>query len=50
MAPDEPIPGTNAESNSEVVLVLPDNSREPELTQVLQDAQDKYFARKRQGQ
>jgi hypothetical protein len=50
MAPDEPIPGTNAESNSEVVLVLPDNSRDPELTQVLQDAQDKYFARKRQGQ
>ena len=50
MVPDEPIPGTSAESNSEVVLVLPDNSRDPELTQVLQDAQDKYFARKRQGQ
>ena len=50
MAPDEPIPGANAESNSEVVLVLPDNSRDPELTQALQDAQDKYFARKRQGQ
>ena len=50
MAPDEPIQGTSAESNSEVVLVLPDNSRDPELTQVLQDAQDKYFARKRQGQ
>ena len=32
-------------SNSEVVLVLPDNSRDPELTQVLQDAQEKYFAR-----
>jgi hypothetical protein len=28
------------------VLVLPDNSRDPELTQVLQDAQEKYFARK----
>ena len=50
MAPDEPIPGTSAESNSEVVLVLPDNSRDPELTQVLQDAQAKYFARKRQRQ
>ena len=50
MAPDEPIPGANAESNSEVLLVLPDNSRDLELTQVLRDAQDKYFARKRQGQ
>jgi hypothetical protein len=50
MAPDEPIPGANAESDSEVLLVLPDNSRDLELTQVLQDAQDKYFARKRQGQ
>jgi hypothetical protein len=50
MVPDEPIPGANAESNSEVLLVLPDNSRDLELTQVLQDAQDKYFARKRQGQ
>ena len=45
-----PIPGANAESNSEVLLVLPDNSRDLELTQVLRDAQDKYFARKRQGQ
>ena len=26
--------------------VLPDNNRDPELTQVLQDAQQKYFARK----
>jgi len=50
MAPDESIPGANAESNSEVLLVLPDNSRDIELTQVLRDAQDKYFARKRQGQ
>ena len=48
MPPDEPVPGTDAGSNSEVVLVLPDNSRDPELTQVLQDAQEKYFARKRQ--
>ena len=47
MVPDEPIPGTSAESNSEVVLVLPDNSRDPELTEVLQKAQEKYFARKR---
>jgi len=49
-APDEPVPGTDAEPNSEVVLVLPDNSRDPELTQALQDAQAKYFARRRQRQ
>jgi hypothetical protein len=45
-APDNPIPGADAESNSAVVLVLPDNSRDPELTEVLRDAQEKYFARK----
>jgi hypothetical protein len=33
-----------------MVLVLPDNSRDPELTQLLQEAQQKYFARKRQQQ
>ena len=41
--PEDPIPG--AESKPEV-LVLPDNNRDPELTQVLRDAQEKYFARK----
>jgi hypothetical protein len=35
----------DAGSGSEV-LVLPDNNRDPELTQVLQDAQEKYFTRK----
>jgi hypothetical protein len=45
---DDSIPNADAGSNSEVVLVLPDNSRDPELTQVLQDAQRKYFVRKRQ--
>jgi hypothetical protein len=48
MAPDDPIPGTDFESNSQVVLVLPDNSRDPELTQVLLRAQEKYFAKNRQ--
>jgi hypothetical protein len=32
------------------VLILPDNNRDPELTQVLKDAQQKYFAGKRQRQ
>jgi hypothetical protein len=44
--PDHPVPGSDAEANSPVVLVLPDNSRDPELTQLLRDAQEKYFARK----
>jgi hypothetical protein len=43
---DDPVPGSGAAANSQVVLVLPDNSRDPELTQVLQDAQEKYFAGK----
>jgi hypothetical protein len=46
MTPDDPIPGAEAESNSQVVLVMPDNSRDPELTQALRDAQEKYFVRK----
>src|ERR1700730_4114786 len=37
--PDQPIPGVGDGSNSSVVLVLPDNGRDPELTQVLQSAQ-----------
>src|ERR1700723_2868608 len=41
-APDDPVPGSGAEANSPVVLVLPDNSRDPELTEVLRDAQEKY--------
>jgi hypothetical protein len=35
----------DAGSSSEV-LVLPDNYRDPELTQILQDAQEKYFVGK----
>ena len=47
-AADDAISRTAAEPKSDVVLVLPDNSRDPELTQVLRDAQDKYFSRKPQ--
>src|SRR5271156_2057160 len=43
VAPDHPAPGSDTEANSPVVL-LPDNSRDPELTQALQEAQEKYFA------
>ena len=46
--PDNSVPDADAESRSEVVLVVPDNSRDPELTRALQDAQEKYFARESQ--
>jgi hypothetical protein len=49
-APSLPISDTEAELNSNVILVLPDNRRDPELTQVLRDAQQKYFVRKQRRQ
>ena len=45
-APDTPVSG-DGEANDPVVLILPDNSRDPELTEVLRTAQEKHFARKR---
>src|SRR6266436_6727327 len=48
LAADDPVPSADAGSNSEVILTLPDNNRDPELTQVLRDAQQRYFAGKRQ--
>jgi hypothetical protein len=45
-AADDPVPGSGTEANSPAVLILPDNARDPELTQVFKDAQEKYFARK----
>jgi hypothetical protein len=44
--PDELVPPTDPRSNSRAVVVLPDNNRDPELTRVLQEAQEKYFAKK----
>jgi hypothetical protein len=44
--PENPIPGTDVESNSPTVIVLPDNNRDPELTEELRKTQEKYFARK----
>ena len=43
-AAHNPIPGGDIEPTPQVVLVLPDNSRDPELTQVLQQAQQRYVA------
>jgi hypothetical protein len=45
-APEEPGSDADTGSRSQVVLFLPDNSRDHELTQVLRDAQEKYFAKK----
>jgi hypothetical protein len=41
--PGEPISATSSEATSNMVLVLPDNGRDPELTQVLQSAQEEYY-------
>jgi hypothetical protein len=46
MPPDDPAPTSQVETNPPVVLVLPDNDRDPELTQVLRHAQERYFAGK----
>ena len=47
-ASQDPVTRGDSEPNSQVVLVPPDNSGDPELTQALQDAQQKYFAGKSQ--
>jgi hypothetical protein len=44
-APEVPVSGDGG-ANAPVVLILPDNSRDPELTEVLRTAQEKHFARK----
>ena len=44
-AQNDPAPNRDVAAGSTVVLLLPDNSRDPELTQVLRDAQERYFAR-----
>ena len=43
-APDAPPPADAEGADSQVLLVLPDNSRDAELTQVLRNAQEDYFA------
>ena len=45
--PGDPASGSDAGGNSPVVLVLPDNSRDPELTCALRDTHQQHFARKR---
>jgi len=43
---DSLAPGSDAEPSPPVVLLLPDNSRDPELTQALRDTQAKHSPRR----
>ena len=44
--PENPTPGSDADAISQVVIV-PDNGRDPGLTEVLRKAQEKYFTSKK---
>ena len=48
-AVDAQAPRADADADSPVLLVLPDNSRDAELTQVLRNAQEAYFAGRQRG-
>ena len=48
-AADAQAPRADVEADSPVLFVLPDNSRDAELTQVLRNAQEDYFARRPLG-
>jgi hypothetical protein len=43
---DNLAPGSDAEPSPPVVLLLPDNSRDPELTQALRDTQATHSPRR----
>jgi hypothetical protein len=50
-AAEDRAPSTDADSTSRVVIYLPDNDRDPGLTEVLRKAQEKYLVRRqRKGQ
>src|SRR5271169_2929641 len=44
--PGHPAPDGEVEATPPMVLLLPDNSRDPDLTQALRDAQEKQLPRK----
>jgi hypothetical protein len=48
--PEKPIPSSDAEHISHNVIALPDNNRDPELTEELRKTQEKYYARKQRQQ
>lgn len=45
--PEQTASDDDAGSNSKTVVVLPDNTRDPELTEVLRKAQEQYLAKKK---
>lgn len=45
-APEDPVPDAEAGSNLHVII-LPDNGRDPEITEKRLKEQEKYFARRR---
>jgi hypothetical protein len=44
--PDHPAPDSDNEGSPPVVLLIPDNGRDPDLTQALRDAARKHLPRK----
>jgi hypothetical protein len=48
-AADAQEPRADTDADSQVLLVLPDNGRDAELTQVLRNAQEDYFAKRARG-
>ena len=44
--PEHPAANSDTEASSPVVLLLPDNGRDPDLTQALCDAEEKRLSRK----
>jgi hypothetical protein len=44
--PKDPAADSDTEASSPVVLLLPDNGRDPDLTQALRDAEEKRLSRK----
>ena len=48
--PEETAQRSDAESTTQVVVILPDHERDPQLTEELRKTQEKYFARKHRSQ
>ena len=49
-ASEHPTPSIDAEPTAQVVVILPDHGRDPQLTDELRETQEKYFARKHRRQ
>jgi hypothetical protein len=49
-APEETAQRSDAESTTQVVVILPDHERDPQLREDLRETQEKHFARKHRSQ